>query len=287
MGRRVHVLEQGYLRPGWLTLEPDRFGGWRWDPAAEPPPLPEPPAFRAAFAAFAAMDVAHHAANLALGRLLFPHYRSHELWSPLAEWRGWLGKAAATPWRRTRRAAALTRLAAHAGPVFLMALQLETDFQLRDHGPPGGLPAVLCEVQASFARAAPPDALLVVKPHPLDPGLRDWRAALGPRSLWLDGGAAEALFGRLAGLVTVNSTLGLAALRAGVPVKVLGRAVYAPLADPRPLDAFWTAAAPPDPARVARFCAALAAAIQLPGAFDGEGMGPGARAVAARLLGRA
>lgn len=284
-GARAHVVEQGWLRPGWLTLEPDGLGAWRPDPQA--PPAPPPPAqkFRASFAAFAAMDAAHHLANFALGPFSYPHHRSHELVHPAREWAGWLGKAARQPWRAAARKRALAEIEAATGPLFLFALQLETDFQIRDHGPAGGLRAALADTLASFRRAAPPGARLIVKPHPLDPGLTPWRTLSGD-ALFLDGGDLEALFPRLAGLVTVNSTAGLSALRAGVPVAALGGAIYEGLAHRGPLDAFWTDAAPPDPARVAAFAAQLAQAIQTPGAFDGEGMGPGAEGVAEMILRR-
>ncbi len=283
-GARTHVVEQGYLRPGWLTLEPDALGAWRPDPEAPPaPPPPDPPRFSSSFAAFAAMDVAHHLANFALGPFTYPHYRSHELTHPAREWAGWLAKAARAPLRRAQAARALAEIEAARGPLFLFALQLETYFQIRDHGPEGGLRAALAQVLASFRRAAPPGARLIVKPHPLDPGLTPWRA-LAEDALYLDGGDLEALFGRLHGVVTVNSTVGLSALRAGVPVATLGGAVYEGLAHRGPLDAFWREAAPPDPARVAAFVAQIAAAIQTPGAFDGEGMAPGAAAVAEMIL---
>lgn len=293
LGLRVHVLEQGWLRPGWLTLEPDRFGAWRPDAqalsaATGAGPLPVP-GYRSDFAAFAAMDVAHHLANLLLGPLLAPAYERHEVNHPVLEWLGWAGKALALPRRQRGRRAAEAAIAAGKAPLFLLPLQLETDFQIRDHGPPGGLRGVLATVAASFAAAAPPAARLIVKPHPLDPGLTPWRRMLadGPaadRAIWLDGGDLDALLPRLAGVVTVNSTVGLSALRAGCPVAVLGRAVYEGLAHRGPLDAFWKAPPRPDPAVVAAFCAALAQATQLPGTFDGDGMEPGARAVAERLL---
>ncbi|TVQ53322.1 MAG: capsular biosynthesis protein [Rhodobacteraceae bacterium] len=293
LGVRVHVLEQGYLRPGRLTLEPDRLGGWRPGPGDLDGPDAEPaPAFRSSFAAFAAMDAAHHLANFALGWARYPHYRSHELHGPVAEWAGWARKALTAPRRARGRRRALAALDRTSGPVFLLALQLETDFQVRDHGPPGGLRAALAAVAASFAAHAPPDATLVVKPHPLDPGLTPWRRLLrespaGGRALWLDGGDLDALLKRCAGVVTVNSTVGLAALGAGAPVALLGRAVYEDLAWRGPLDGFWRAPPAPGPARVAAFRGALARATQLRGAFDGEGMAPGAEAVAAAVLARA
>ncbi len=287
IGVRVHVVEQGYLRPGWLTLEPDAMGSWR--PGHGPvPPGPLAPRFRTSFAAQSAMDVAWHLANLLAGRVLYPGYRSHERIPAMVEWLGWAGKAMQAPARARARRVAIARVEAAAGPLFLFPLQLETDFQVRRHGPAGGVRAALATVLASFARHAPAGARLIVKPHPLDPGLTPWaRLAAGPRTIWLDGGGVEALFARLSGVVTINSTVGLSALQAGLPVATLGRAIYDPLAMPGPLDAFWADPVPPDPARVHDFCARMAAEIQCPGSFDGDGVAVGAAGVAELILARA
>jgi capsular polysaccharide export protein len=294
-GARVHVVEQGWIRPGWLTVERDALGAWRPSEAtlARPAAMPAPSRERGAgFAAFAAMDVAHHLADMGLNWLLYPHARRHELRHPVAEWAGWAARAASWPARAMERRAALRQIEGAPGPLFLAALQLETDFQIRRNGPPGGVRAALGTSLASFAAHAPPDARLIVKPHPLDPGLDGWRrqvagSAAAARTVWLDGGSVEALFPRLSGVVVVNSTAGLSALAAGLPVAVQGRAVYEALAWRGDLAPFWRAPAPPDPARVAALVAALAAETQVPGAFDGPGMAAGADGVAMRILGAA
>ncbi len=278
----VHVIEQGYLRPGWLTVERDALGAWRpsaADLAAPDGPEPEAPPPRASFAAGAAMDVAWDLVNMAAGPATYPHFQTHALRDPVAEWAGTLRR-----WATRRRPPPLPA----GGPLFLVALQLETDFQIRVNGPPEGLAAALGRVCADFAAHAPAEARLIVKPHPLDPGLTPWRRiaeeAAGARALWRDGDALEALLPHLSGLVTVNSTAGLQALRAGVPVVALGRANYAALCHDGPLAAFWRAPAAPDPARVRAFVRALAAATQVPGHFDGPRMAEGAAAVAGRIL---
>ncbi len=291
-GALVHVVEQGWLRPGWLTLEPDALGAWRPDWSTPPPPAAPASAEKGApFAQWAAMDVAHDLATLAAGWALYPGYRRHALANPLAEWLGWAGKLALWQARRAARARALREMAAveaRGAPLFLFALQLETDFQIRDRGPEGGVRAALETALASFARAAPAGARLIVKPHPLDPQPWRWRRlASAGGALFLDGGGVEALFPRLAGVVTVNSTVGLSALRAGAPTAALGGAVYEPLTQRGALDDFWRAPQAPPPARVAEFVDRIAAEIQTPGAFDGPGMAAGAKGVARLILRRA
>lgn len=297
-GIHVWVVEQGYLRPGWLTIETGGTGGNSRFPTdadqirrlASTCKPSEPRAFTQSFAAFSAMDVGFSLANLLAGWAVTPRYRSHYLDPPLKEWAGWIGKAVRWPWRWKKRDAALARIADHTGPLFLMPLQLETDFQIRLHGPDSSLMDTLDRVLEDFRTCAGRDALLVVKPHPLDNGWTAWHHVLArhadERIIWLDGGRIEDLHPRLSGVLTVNSTVGLTALQDGVPVKVLGKAIYSldGLCHQGELCTFWHGASKPDRALCSALVKLLSATIQVPGAFDGSGTYPGAEAVANRIL---
>ena len=302
-GARIHVVEQGYIRPHFLTVEPDGTGGRSRFPrdwpaiealAGPPPPAPR---YRASFVGFSAMDVSFQLANLLPSWATHPHYRPHALDGPLREWSGWVLKKA-LPIRRRRRqlAGAMARVEAHEGPLHIFPLQLETDYQIRLHGPPEGLRAAARGVIASFAAHAPGDAMLAIKRHPLDNGWTPWEALIADaardagaaaRVVYLDGGDLDAMLARAAGVVVVNSTVGLTALQAGAPVLALGAAIYdlPGLTFQGGLDEFWRRAEAPDPARLAVFLSALAASIQVPGGFDGTGARPGAEAMADRMLG--
>lgn len=302
LGIRVHVIEQGYLRPGWLTVEPGGTGGYSQFPrtseairALATGEVGCAPRYHAGFTNYAAMDVAWNLANLFAGVVGYRHYRRHALKHVLWEWIGWLGKAFKWPVRSHRDASAMERALHHRGPLFLLALQLETDFQIRLHGPSGGQRPQLLKVLESFATSAPADALLVVKRHPLDDGITPWgrlirktASALGiaDRCPFLTGGDLGQLLESCNGVVTVNSTVGLTALRSGVPVHALGRAIYrvAGLTDSGPLSDFWVDPRPPDAELCDALVDALAATIQVPGGFDGEGARPGADAMAERIL---
>ena len=69
--------------------------------------------------------------------------------------------------------------------------------------------------------------------------------------------------------MAVNSTAAYAALGFGVPVKLLGRAVFDidGLTDPRPLEHFWKGPAAPDADLFARFRRRLSARTQVYGSF--------------------
>ncbi|MCV9998856.1 capsular biosynthesis protein [Pararhizobium sp. YC-54] len=302
----VSVVEMGYLRPDWLTVERDGMSSnshFPNDPqqivdAART--LAEPDwkrRYTQSFAAEAAYDLLYNLPNVFLW-FLFPHYRRHALFHPLAEYAGWVMRLAGSKKRKLDAAMRVERALTGDAPFFVLPLQLQTDFQLRSHSPYTDQREAITEVITSFATHAPRTAQLIVKIHPLDNGLINWRAhvealatrlGIGGRVQFIDGGDLNALLGKTVGVVTINSTVGLHALQLGKPVKVLGTAVFdiAGLSDQTELDQFWAAPAHPrEPVRTA-FFRLLAAAIQVRGNFySAAGTDAGAEAIAERLHNR-
>lgn len=303
--RRVRpwIVEHGYLRPGLIRVETPDIGvgpavRLRFAAEAQPPsPVATDGALprSAPFLHYAMLDIGFHASNLALGWLTHPHYQHHALDGPIREYVGWIAKGLIWPVRAWQLRQGLRQIEQHPGPVFLLPLQLATDFQIRLYGTGDSLPGVVEAVVDSFARAAPRDSLLVVKEHPLDNGLIDWRRLLlryarargvAARVVYLAGGDLALLLDRSQGVITVNSTVGLTALRRGVACHVLGRAVYdlPGLTDPQPLDQFWSRPRPPDHDLLKRFVAFLLHSVHVVGGFDGPAAQIGARRLAERLL---
>ncbi len=302
-GAAVAVVEMGYLRPDWLTLECGGMSSNSHFPAdpeqilEAAASLPEPEwqrRYSQTFHAEAAYDLLYNLPNVIFW-FLYPGYRRHGIFHPLAEYAGWIRRLAASKRRLRRAEAAIRSLASASGPYFVYPLQLETDYQLRAHSPFNSQKEAIEDILASFARRAPSASTLAIKVHPLDNSLIPWqriiaaRAAalgIGDRVTFLDGGNLDLLVQGSAGVVTVNSTAGLHALKQGRPVKVLGRAVFdiAGLTDQQPLDTFWTAPKPPDPALSAAMFRLMAASIQVRGNFYSHaGTDAGAEAIAERL----
>jgi capsular polysaccharide export protein len=276
---RVMVTDLGYVRPGWLTLEQDGMTSGSHFPR-DPDAIhslathfPEPDRvqnFDAPFYQLALHDVAYHAAEI-LGRPFFPHYRRHGIHHPFAEYAGWVRNAPRRLAMRHTTARAKARLAAEPRSYFLYPLQLATDFQLRAHSPFADAREALAAVLQSFAASGTQRRLVVVA-HPLDEGLINWRQLIPEgdgRLIFLEGGVTEALIANAVGIVTVNSTVGLTALRAGIPVKTLGRAIY-DIEGPGNLAEFWRAPQPPDMTLLAAFLRALIGATQVMGGYYGR-----------------
>lgn len=283
-GLKLHLFEEGYLRPGWVTCEAWGVNGHSDLPrgaaafhalarAAEPTPPPAPvPSY---FLHRAVWDVLWTAGLVAL-MPAFPHYRHHALDHPLVEYAGWLGRFLRAPWVRRRSRVVMQGLAGQR--YYLHPLQLDTDFQIRTHSPYRDTVAAADEVIASFARSADPATRLVVKLHPLDfrPVAKRRRIerlaarhGVADRVDFIDGGDLQQLVDGAIGVVVVNSTVGLFALERGKPLQTLGSAVFdlPGLSFQGGLDRFWAEGQPPRAELLEAFRRVVVARTQLRGSF--------------------
>ncbi len=155
---------------------------------------------------------------------------------------------------------------------------MENDFQLRAYSPFFDFKAPIHTVVASFAKHAPAGTRLVIKAHPLDPGMRNWarivrrsaaKHGVSGRVDFVDGGNLAVMLEASKGCITVNSTVGLWSMRVAVPTITLGTAVYdiEGLTFQGRLDQFWTEARPPRPELWHAFVRAIVAHIQIRGVY--------------------
>ncbi len=283
-GLHAVTVEFGYLRPGWLTLERSGMGARSH--------LPDDPSVIRALArglndphptdrfAHDKATEAFHETVVAFANVLlrpaFPRYDMDRALNPILEYASTLLRWARLAGRQREQTVALKRALSGAWPFMLLPLQLQTDYQIRRNSPYQDQRDMLKAACASFARCAPAALNLLVKVHPLDVGLIDWpaevrriaaRHGLADRVVTIDGGDLAALLDRSSGSVLINSTVGLHAIRAQRPVKVLGVAVFdmAGLTHQGPLDAFWTNPEPVDPDLARDFVRVLARTIQVAG----------------------
>jgi capsular polysaccharide export protein len=284
-GIAVIATDLGYVRPDWITLERDGMSTYSRFPRepetihalAEGFPIPDlAPRHHTPFWLISVLDIIYNL-GLVFGRPLYPGYRYHGITHPFAEYFGWVCSRGRQ--LLTRRAAARNRerLQQAPGSYFIFPLQLPTDFQIRAHSPFVDARAAVRDVIASFARSGSPRKLAIVV-HPLDNGLIDWcglatglarRFGVGERIVAFEGGVPGDILCHAAGVVTINSTVGTTALGAGVPVKVLGNAVFdiPGLTSQQPLDEFWRDPSPPDRHLNEAFLTALIGATQVKGGY--------------------
>lgn len=287
LGVIVHVFEEGYVRPDWVTLELGGVNGhsslsrdpeWYLQEAAALPAILPARALEQTFGRRARETFRYHAAAILL-RWAYPFYRTHRPWGALTEGFGWLKRWARRGRSHRRSAEALQRIEGRR--YFLLALQLDSDYQIRVHSPFAGMIPVIDLVIRSFAEHAPSDAYLIIKEHPLDNGLNDWRGVVARRSdecgvsdrvAYCDVGDIDKLVRGAIALITVNSTTGTLGLAAGTPVIALGRAVYdmQGLTHQGGLDSFWRSPEPPKAELYEAFRRVLADRCLVRGSFYSE-----------------
>lgn len=287
-GIRVHVYEEGYFRPFWVTLEHGgvnahsqlpREADWYVNAAKTVPHYGNGKAFDAPFWKRAAYDVGYNF-WAGLNPFLHPGVQSHVPYSPLTEYLGYLRRAV-----RIQRAAPRSRQLEKQlieenenWPFYLFPLQLDSDSQIMHHSPFDGMLDATGRVIESFAESAPQKTRLAVKIHPLDPGLQNYERfvnqkarALGvlDRVFYLESGNLPNLLNHTAGVVTVNSTVGGSALIHGKPTVVLGKALYdlPGLTFQGPLDRFWSSRVAPDPKLLRNFRDVVIHHTQINGGF--------------------
>jgi capsular polysaccharide export protein len=260
---RTHVLEEGYLRPHWMTLEPEgvnarsrlsRDKRWFREEALRLGPEPNLPPVTASFRR-RARDSYWHYHRVVVGRLTFPHYRSHRSGSIIVEGFGWLWKFARERRQRERTEKVLQILSGE--PLFVLPLQLSGDFQIRAHSPFPDMQSAASYAIESFAAYAPAGMHLLLKAHPLDCSFYNWprfvrehasRLGLEGRLHYVDGGDLDKMIRGARGLVCVNSTSATLALAQDTPVCAIGEAIYdmPGLTHQGHLDTFWTNPTPPE-----------------------------------------
>jgi capsular polysaccharide export protein len=285
----VWSFEEGYLRPGYVTLEPG--GNNHCSPLPRVPQAysgvqPDPPGAIAIgtashFIPMALRAMVYSAAMVA-GRRAFPAYRHHRQCSATAEAVAWARSLARKLGRYRRNRSDLERvLSGRSGGYFLVACQVPDDLQVRRHGRGWTVERLIREAVASFARTAPAGTLLVVKAHPLARGHLDHAAIIGraaaasgcaDRVVLIDSGPMGPLAKKCLAMLTINSTAGLAALGHGRPVAALGDSIYvmpglAHQINGASLDSVWSGLALPAPTLWSNFRAQILRGSLLPGDF--------------------
>ena len=263
----IHVFEEGYFRPHWVTLERNGVNGFsdymklsesEWLALAKQTHTQlEPIKIKTNFHYRAFYDITYRLANGLLA-FRFKHYRSHRPLNGLLEYLGWAKRFTAMKlWRNRQDQLKINNLLESKKHFFLFPLQLESDTQIHTHSSYKKMSEIIEEVLVSFAKFAPKDRCLVIKNHPLSTGIPNHsrtikrlcqKLDIDQRVIYLESGVLNKLIIKSDGMVIVNSTSGTEALQYGRPVITLGKALFnlPGLTHQNNLDDFWQSPDAPD-----------------------------------------
>jgi capsular polysaccharide export protein len=288
LGISVHVFEEGYLRPNHVTLELSGVNGNSALPVAladyralaefiNTPSIEK--SIKSSFGRRSREALLYYTATVLL-RPLFRHFQSHRHLSIRQECLGWTKRFLARRKELSASNSALAKLGDR--PFMLLPLQLEGDAQISHHSSFPTMATALISVIQSFATCAPASLMLLIKRHPFDPDIMNWRRfieeearrrGVSERVFYTERADLDGLLGRASGVVTVNSTVGPIALSRGVPVLALGDAIYrlSGLTSGVVLDEFWLSPGSVNQDDFNMFCRVLKHVSLLNGGFHDRG----------------
>lgn len=278
---RVWVLENGYFRPDWITLERNGVNATSQLPRnAEGygEPVPEVPTSYTVgrILPYHVINITLYHVMQVLGSAFYPRYSNPYTISVGQQCWGHICRYLRMTFRNSRSLdVGQLRM---KGPYFIVCLQREGDNQLVRYSDFSDNVSFLRKVLTSFAGHADVGARLVVKNHPLDPGITDFekvidemaaRYGLKGRVEFWDGGNLAELCRSSQGMVVNNSSAALSALGFGTPVKVLGRAFFdfEGMTDQKSLELFWKSPQLPEASLFKRFRSHVLAKAQINGNF--------------------
>lgn len=244
LGINIHVYEEGYLRPDWVTL--DSGGVNAYSSISQ-----ETSTYFRQNAKNIARDVEskktgynqwvrlYHDIRYNIARALdfkvFPEYSRHRVDHPVHEYIGWIKRYPTLiplSWFAKYK---VNKLVSSNATYYVYPLQLSGDSQIRVHSKYESVNQATSEILYSFERFAPKNSYLVVKNHPLDTGVSKGKhftltlsrkLGIEDRVIFLDGGHLPTLLSHAKGTVVINSTTGMSALYHKSPIITLGKAIY-------------------------------------------------------------
>lgn len=287
-GLTVHVFEEGYMRPYWVTYERGGSNGnsrlMRMDVADMRRALelsdmeaPLPPAHWG--------DMRQHIFYGALYHWFvmfrngdYRNFQPHRALSVFQEFLLYLRRLVLMPFSWADRVVSTARIRMGGFPFHLALMQLEHDSSFQKHSPFDTMPDFIDLVISGFAAGAPGHHHLVFKAHPLEDGRAQVRRAViasarkhgvSDRVHYVRGGKLAQLLNDARSAVTVNSTAAQQVLWRGIPLKVFGDAVYAKpeFVSTQTLPDFFAQPTRPDNRAYKDYRRYLLETSQLPGGF--------------------
>jgi capsular polysaccharide export protein len=288
IGLRVHVFEEGYMRPFWVTYERGGTNGhsrlmdltiadMQKALAYSDLEVPTPPAHWGDMRQHVFYGALYHWFVLFRNREYRNFTRHRDV--PLAT-ETWLYTRSLLmmPFIALDRRIATLRIRLGGFPYHLVLMQLEHDSSFQAHSPFSRMEEFVTPVIAGFASGAPRHHHLVFKAHPLENGRSPLRRIIfalarkhgvHSRVHYVRGGKLARLLDHARTAVTVNSTAAQQVLWRGIPLKVFGTAVYSKpeFVSDQPLEAFFATPKRPDARAYRDYRRFLLETSQIPGGF--------------------
>ena len=291
-GLRVHVFEEGYMRPYWVT---DERGGTNGNSrlmdltvgdmqaalALSDLEIATPPAKWGDMRQHVFYGALYHWFVLFRNGNYKKLVRHREL-PVMTEAALYTKRLLLMPFIALDRRIATARIRFGGFPYHLVLMQLEHDSSFQMHSPFTRMAEFIEVVIDGFAKGAPRHHHLVFKAHPLENGRSPLRKIIravakahgvDKRVHYVRGGKLAQLLDNARSSVTVNSTAGQQVLWRSIPLKVFGKAVYSKpeFVSEQQLEDFFANPTRPDSRAFKDYRRYLLETSQVPGGFYSAG----------------
>jgi len=267
LGLTIHVYEEGYMRPFWVTYERNGSNGYsklmntsvtdmRNALAHSDLDVPEAPTHWGDMRQHVFYGALYHWHVMFRNRK-YRNFRRHRELPLVTETTLYTRRLMLMPFYALDRIVSTYRIKNGGYPYHIALLQLEHDASFQMHSPFSRMEDFISEIIEGFATGAPKHHHLVLKAHPLENGRSPIRKIMRrlarkhdvyDRVHYLRGGKLAHILDHARTAVTVNSTAGQQVLHRGIPLKVYGSAVYSKpeFVSDLPTDQFFKQPARPD-----------------------------------------
>jgi capsular polysaccharide export protein len=259
---KIYVYEEGYLRPDWITFEQSGVNGnsnviisneaTNWLLNYKLKLTQHPHALDTALSTTKRFfqDLIYRLATMAYF-VKYPHYKTYRPKNAFIEYLGWCKRIPLKILKKPYENKIIKSISLNKTNYYFFPLQLNSDAQIHTHSSFGTIENALNFVLHSFFKSAPKDSLLVIKNHPFDTGLINYKKIIiafckvhktnAKKIIYLENGHLPTLLKNAQGTVVVNSTVGMSALVHHCPTIALGKAIYnmPGLTNQCSLDHFW------------------------------------------------
>ncbi len=287
-GITIHVFEEGYLRPWWVTYERNGSNGnsrlmeldveeMQTALAQSEGQTPPPPSHWGDMRQHIFYGALYHWFVMFMNRR-YRNFQPHRELPVAKEFQLYFKRLALMPIHRLQRRWATTRVRRGGFPYHLVLLQLGHDSSVQSHSDYSCMSEFLSQVIDGFAKGAPAHHHLVIKEHPLENHREPLRQMaqrmaekldITDRIHYVPGGKLAKLLDEARSAVTVNSTAGQQALWRGIPLRSFGRSVYdkPQFVSRQPIEAFFAEPNAPDSKAYRDYRQFLLNTSQIPGGF--------------------
>nr|WP_321253725.1 capsular biosynthesis protein [uncultured Ruegeria sp.] len=286
-GITVHVFEEGYLRPWWVTYERTGSNGnsrlmdlnvdQMQQALAQSDTQSPPPSHWGDMRQHIFYGALYHWFVLFLNHR-YRNFRPHRDLPVSKEFRLYFKRLSLMPFHRLQRIWATTRVRLGGHPYHMVLLQLGHDSSVQAHSGYSCMSDFLDQILEGFAKGAPRHHRLVIKEHPLENHreplrrrVRELSARYGidDRVYYVPGGKLAGLLDDANSAVTINSTAGQQVLWRGIPLRIFGKSVYdkPEFVSGQALTAFFANPVAPDSGAYRIYRRFLLETSQVPGGF--------------------